>query len=72
MNEIDIFVTQLCMVWQLTLVVMEMKYKLVHFLQFFLVVNGVVYECVSSPIVLIAECFMISEILLIKVLLNLM
>lgn len=38
----------------------------------FLVVNGVVYECVSSPIVLIAECFMISEILLIKVLLNLM
>lgn len=58
MNEIDIFVTQLCMVWQLTLVVMEMKYKLVHLLQFFLVVNGVVYEHehVSSPIVLIAEC----------------
>lgn len=38
----------------------------------FLVVNGVVYECVSSPIVLIAECFMISEILLIKVPVNLM
>lgn len=56
MNEIDIFVTQLCMVWQLTLVVMEMKYKLVHLLQFFLVVNGVVYEHVSSPIFLIAEC----------------
>lgn len=58
MNEIDIFVTQLCMVWQLTLVVMEMKYKLVHLFQFFLVVNGVVYENehVSSPIVPIAEC----------------
>lgn len=58
MNEIDISVTQLCMVWQLTLVVVEMKYKLVHLLQFFLVVNGVVYEYehVSSPIVLIAEC----------------
>lgn len=37
----------------------------------FLVVNGVVYERVSSPIVLIAECFMISEILLIKVPVNL-
>lgn len=38
----------------------------------FLMVNGVVYEHVSYPFVLIAECFMISEILLIKVLVNLM
>lgn len=71
MNEINISVTQHCMVWQLTLLVMEMKYKLVHVL-FFLMVNGVVYEHVSYPFVLIAECFMISEILLIKVLVNLM
>lgn len=51
MNEINISVTQHCMVWQLTLSVMEMKYKLVHVL-FFLMVNGVVYEHVSYPFVL--------------------
>lgn len=46
MNEINISVTQHCMVWQLTLSVMEMKYKLVHVL-FFLMVNGVVYMNMS-------------------------
>lgn len=68
MNEINISVTQHAWCGSL---VMEMKYKLVHVL-FFLMVNGVVYEHVSYPFVLIAECFMISEILLIKVLVNLM
>lgn len=34
MNEINISVTQHCMVWQLTLLVMEMKYKVVHVLFF--------------------------------------
>lgn len=38
----------------------------------FLVVNGVVYEHVSSPIVLIAECLWSLKSWLIKLLLNLM
>lgn len=55
MNEIDIFVTQLCMVWQLTLVVMEMKYKLVPLVTIFLVVNGVVNMNMNMSLLLLSK-----------------